>query len=260
MEGVIEIALKVVGVETVVLASVSEFGDLGSYAMLSRCCRAMQRQLAASMTVVRNHASGYFTYSPSPSGACSCCSGYGDDLRMCDLLGRRRCFPCDGCEELVCEHCVCLASFGSDGVEPTSWMCSGPHGPYDDDDLVYTVESVRSWLCEVVDAKMLAVYKDYNFDFFFRIITLSGQVVRDEQKRPCPVLHTSWKSSFDRVWQAVYHSTGGRIRQMVVGGTAVADGPNKSELRWSHLLTLSDARASSKVAPLQVTVLLRDWF
>ena len=36
MEGVIELSLKVVCVETVVLASVSELGDLASYAMVSQ--------------------------------------------------------------------------------------------------------------------------------------------------------------------------------------------------------------------------------
>ena len=255
MEGVIELALKVVGVATVVVASVSQFGDLGSYAMLSQSCRAMQWQLAASMTVVRNHASGYFIRSPLPFGACSNCSGYGDDLRGFDSLGRRRCFPCDCCEELVCEHCVCLASFGRDGVEPTSWVCFCLH---DDEDPLCTVESVRSWLCELADARMLGVYKDYDFEFFFQIITLSGEMVRDEQNRLCTVLHTSWKSSFDRVWDAVYYSTGGRIRQLVFGGTAVDD-YNRFGLRWSLLLTRSGARAFSKESPLQVTVLLRDW-
>ena len=72
-EGVIELVPMVVTVETVVLASVSEFGDLGSYAMLSQGCRAMQRQLAASMIVVRNHVRSYFVSNPVPFGACSCC-------------------------------------------------------------------------------------------------------------------------------------------------------------------------------------------
>ena len=39
----LELLPMAVTLETVVLASVSEFGDLGSYAMLSQGCRAMQR-------------------------------------------------------------------------------------------------------------------------------------------------------------------------------------------------------------------------
>ena len=255
IDGVIELVLKVIGVQTVVAASVSEFGDLGSYAMLSQSCRAMQSQLAASMTVVRNHASAYFIMSPSPSGACSNCSGYGDDLCGVDSLGRRRCFPCDGCEELVCEHCVCLASFGRDGVEPTSWVCTRLH---DDEVPVCTVESVRSWLFELADARMLVVYKDYDFDFWLQFITLSGEVVRDRRNRPCPVLISSWHSSFDQVWWAVYQCTRGRIRQMVFADVFVDDF-NNAGFRWSHFLTRPVARAFSKESPLQVTVLLRDW-
>ena len=84
-----------VTLETVVLASVSEFGDLGSYAMLSQGCRAMQRQLAASMIVIRNHERSYFVSNPVPLGVCSCCSGYGGDLDAADPLAGHMCFPCD---------------------------------------------------------------------------------------------------------------------------------------------------------------------
>ena len=241
--------------ETVLLAAVSEFGDLGSYVGLSQGCRAMQRQLAASMIVVRNHVRSYFVSNPVRLGVCSCCSGYGDDLDAAHPLGGRRCFPCDRCEELVCEHCVCLATFGGDGVEPTSWMCFG----HVDEDPVCTVEHVRSWLFELAADRLLDVYKEYDFDFFFQIITLSGEVVRDEQNRPCTVFYSSWCSSFDRVWNAVYHGTGGRIRQMVFGDISVDD-YNFFGFRWSHLLTRSGARAYGRESPLQVTVLLRDWF
>ena len=256
MEGVIELSLKVVCVETVVLASVSEFGDLASYAMVSQGCQAMQRQLAASMTVVRNHGSSYFVISPAPLGLCSCCSGYGDDLGAAYRLGGRRCFPCDLCAEAVCEHCVCLATFGGDGVHPTSWLCLGCHS---DEESVCTVEPIRSWLIDVVDGRMLDVYKDYDISFYFQIITLAGDDVCDEQKRPCNLLHSSWCSSFDRVWRAVYYATGGRIRQMVIAGFPV-DEVNLFGVRWSHLLTRSGARAYREESPLQVTVLLRDWF
>jgi hypothetical protein len=121
------------------------------------------------------------------------------------------------------------------------------------------VEPVRSWLFELADARLLAVYKDYDFDFFFQIITLSGEVVRNEQNRPCSVFVSSWHSSFDRVWTDVYYRTGGRIRQMVFGDISVDD-YNRFGFRWSHLLTRSGARAYCKESPLQVTVLLRGWF
>jgi len=256
MDGVIELVPMVVTVETVVLASVSEFGDLASYAMVSQGCRAMQRQLAASMIVVRNHSSCYFVSSPAPLGACSCCSGYGDDLGSAHRLGGRRCFPCDLCAEAVCEHCVCLASFGGYRVGPTSWVCFGFH---EDEDPVCTVESVRSWLIDVADGRMLDVYQDYDIEFYFHIITLAGDDVRDEQHRPCIGLPTSWCSSFARVWDAVYYATGGRIRQMVIGGISV-DEFNFLGCRWSHFLTRRGARSFVKESPLQVTVLLRDWF
>ena len=253
MEGVIELSLMVVCVETDVLASVSEFGDLVSYAMVSQGCQAMQRQLAASMTVVRNHNSSYFVISPAPLGSCSCCSGYGDDLGAAHRLGGRRCFPCDLCAEAVCEHCVCLATFGGDGVHPTLWWCFGCA------DSVCTVESVRSLLFDVVHDRMLDVYKDYDILFYLQIITLAGDDVCDEQKRPCNPLHSTWFSSFDRVWHVVYYATGGRIRQMVIAGISV-DEVNFFRVRWSHLLTRSGARAYREESPLQVTVLLGDWF
>ena len=245
-----------VTLETIVLASVSEFGDLRSYAMLSQGCRAMQRQLAASMIVVRNHGRLYFVISPTPHGMCAWCSGYGDDLDAADPLAGHRCFPCDLCEEAVCEHCVCLATFDSSGVKPTSWICFDSHG---ETEPLCTVEPVRSWLFELADDRMLKVYQDYDFVFFFELIALSGEVVRDEQKRPCSILISSWHSSFDRVWDAVYHCTGGRIRQMVFGDISVDDS-ERFGFRWSHFLSRPGARVYGRESPLQVTVLLRGWY
>ena len=254
-EGVLEMVPMAVTLETVVLASVSEFGDLRSYAMLSQGCRAMQRQLAASMIVVRNHGRLYFVISPTPHGMCAWCSGYGDDLDAADPLAGHRCFPCDLCEEAVCEHCVCLATFDSSGVKPTSWICFDSHG---ETEPLCTVEPVRSWLFELADDRMLKVYQDYGFFFFFQIITLSGEVVRDEQKRPCSILISSWHSSFDRVWDAVYRCTGGRIRQMVFGDISIGKSDGFG-FRWSHFLTRPGSRAYGRESPLQVTVLLRGW-
>jgi hypothetical protein len=239
-----------VTLQTVLLASVSEFGDLGSYVTLSQGSRVMRCQLAASMIVVRNHSSGYFV---RPIGACSLCSGYGDDLEVSHGLGDRRCFRCGLCGEAVCEHCVLLATFGGDAVQPTSWTCPGHVDP------VPTVESFRSWLFELADDRLLDVYKDYNFDFCMQFITLSGEVVRDEQNRPCSVLVSSWDSPFDQVWDVVYYCTGGRILQMLFGNVFVDD-TNKAGVRWSHFLTRPVARAHGEQSPLQVTVLLRGWF
>jgi hypothetical protein len=118
------------------------------------------------------------------------------------------------------------------------------------------VKPVRCWVFELADARMVDVYKDYDFDFFFQIITLSGEVVRNARNRSCCVLMSSWKSSFDRVWADVHHVTGGRIRQMVFGDISV-DNYNRFGFRWSHLLQRSDARAYSQESPLYVTVLLR---
>ena len=41
--------------ETVLLVSVTEFGDLRSQLFLSRACRSLQRVLASSMTLARNY-------------------------------------------------------------------------------------------------------------------------------------------------------------------------------------------------------------
>ena len=235
--------------ETGVVASVSEFGDLRSYAMLSQASSAMHRQLSASITVTRNHHGNYFLTSPPPIGLCSWCSGYGDDLAYAH---GSRCFSCDICREPACEHCVVLATFGVDSVEPTSWVCAGHRV---EEDPVCTVEPVRSWLFELADARMADVYRDYDFDFFFRIIALSGEVVRNEQHRPCSVLKSSWKSSFGRVWAAVHHGTGGRIRQMVFGDISL-DNHTRYGFQWSQFLQRSDARVCSEDSPLCVSVVL----
>ena len=112
---------------------------------------------------------------------------------------------------------------------------------------------------DVVHDRMLDAYKDYDILFYLQIITLAGDDVCDEQQRPCNPLHSTWFSSFDRVWHVVYYATGGRIRQMVIGGISV-DEFNFLGCRWSHFLTRRGARSFVKESPLQVTVLLRDWF
>ena len=230
--------------ETVLLAAVSEFGDLGSYLGLSQVCRDVYLQLAASMLVVRNHARCYFVM-PPPLGVCWCCSGYG--------LGECRGVECDSCGEAVCEDCVVLVAFGGNPLHSTSWTCLRC------DEGLDTVVSLRSWLMYLVDDRMLCVYNDYNFDFWLQLVTLSGEKVRDAQDRPSASLVTSWDLSFDLVWSAVYHGTGGRIRQMAFGDIVVDD-TNKSRFRWSHLLTRLVAREHGQQSPLRVMVLLRGWF
>ena len=247
--------------ETVVLASVSEFGDLRSYAMVSQASSGMHRQLSASITVVRNLEGNGFPSSSTPLGLCFWCSGFGDDL---GYAHGSKWFSCDLCQELVCEHCVVLASFGGDGVQPTSWVCARHRQEVDS---VCTVEPVRWWLFELVDARMQYVYMDYDFEFFFQIIALSGEVVRNDQDRPCAVLKSSWKSSFCRVWAAVHHGTGGRqLCALVFGDISINnrtryDGfqwsPAALEgFRWSRYMQRSDARACSEDSPLCVLVVL----
>ena len=244
--------------ETVVLVSVTEYGDLCSYAMLSRACRSSQRVLACSMTLARNYKTlTLVSIDQQPLGACSMCSGYGDDLTAVHSPGLRI-FPCDLCEDLVCEHCVVLAQFANGDVHPSRWRCSVAHEG-EEDDLVYTADAARSWLFDVADVRMRAVVNDFDFVFFIQIITLSGEVVRDEQQRPCPVIRTSWDSSFDRVWGCVYHATGGRILQMAIGDASVSDS-NRAGVRWTQFLTRCIARAYSRESPVQVTVVLRGWF
>ena len=75
------------------------------------------------------------------------------------------------------------------------------------------------------------------------------------------LVYTSW-DGFDRVWNAVYAKTGGRIRQMVLGplGLVVVDETSRLLTRWSHCLSRSEARASTQGSPHVVRVLLRDFF
>ena len=249
--GSLELVPLALTFDTVVLASVAEFGDLRSYVMLSQASSGMHRPLAASITVVRNQHRNYFLTSPTPLGLCSWCSGYGDDL---GYAHGSRCFSCDLCQESVCEHCVVLASFCGDGVQPITWVCAGHQS---EGDPVATVVPIRWWLfCDVVDARMQDVYRDYDFDFFFQIMALSGEVVRNELDCPCAVLKSSWKSSFRRVWAAVHHVTGGRLRQLVLEDMSFDNYSRYDGFRWSRYLEQSDARACSEDSPFHVSVVL----
>ena len=237
------------GPESVLLGANSEFGDLGSYVGLSQACRRMQRQLAASMIVVRNHHRGYFVDCPGPHLACSCCSGYGDDCIVRGGLCDRNFFLCVSCELRACEDCVSLARFDVDALHPSLWICRSCHSGFD------TVPSFRSWLVEVVDARMLAVYLDeFDFHFWVQFVTLSGEVLRDEHQTPCSALKYSWSSSVALAWLIVDHVSGGCVRQMVFG-TAVVDVINQSRLRWSDLVSRGVARSHEATSPLHVTVL-----
>ena len=88
-----------------------------------------------------------------------------------------------------------------------------------------------------------------------KLVTLSGEEVRDEQGRLVGCLYTRW-TRFEDVWFDVYHRTGGRIRQIVFGALAV-DEIAAGSLRWSSLLSRSEARKFSEESPYVVSVLLQ---
>ena len=210
----------------------------------------MQRQLAASMIVVCNHHSGYFVDSPEPPPACSCCSGYGDDRAVNRGLCDRTDFLCVLCELHACEDCVVLATFGGNSLHPTSWICCGCRAGFD------TVPTLRSWLFDVVGARMLRVYlEEYQFYLWVQFVTLSGEVLRDVFCSEVLVMKFLWGATLDLAWIIVDHASGGRLREMVFG-TVVVNATNKSRLLWSDLVSRFVARAHDRTSPLQVTVLL----
>ena len=137
------------------------------------------------------------------------------------------------------------------------YSCDGTEGS--DEEPFENVLSLRAWfVCERLDAKILRVLEDYDFGFYLKLLTLSGEEVRDEQGRLVGCLYTRW-TRFEDVWFNVYHSTGGRIRQMVFA-SLVVDEIGARSLRWSSFLSRSDARRCTLESPYAVSVLLRGWW
>ena len=110
------------------------------------------------------------------------------------------------------------------------WVCLG----CGTEEVFESIDSLKNWFCDEADLRIQRVVADYDFGFYVRLVALSGEEVRDEQRRPVGLVYASW-AWFDRVWAAVYAKTGGHVRQMVLG-FVVVDEASRRRTRWSHCL------------------------
>ena len=248
--------------ETFVQLSVSKFGDLGSYAALSRGARCWRLWMASSMVCIRTFRERRCVF--LSSRLCWFCSDLG--LPCGDIA------PCCLCGRTACEDCLAAADHralrGESSVSsPRSkrsrtsmlWVCTGCG-----DDLeprYHEVPSQRTWLLEALDSKVGGVLADYELGFWVRLVTLAGDEVLDERHAPVGLIHTRYPRRFDDVWADIYSRTGGRIRHIVCGllvvDSSIALGRG---VRWSDFLTRSQAKACDRDSPFVLHVLLRGWW
>ena len=232
--------------ETSVFVAISEFGDLLCYAALSRVSRFWHGQLSSSLECFLEFRRSLVC---DRFDVCRYCAAYG--------AGSDFAASCYFCECVTCEDCVAFAAFTVHPRRLQMWVCLS----CGTEEMFQSVDSLKGWFCDEADSRVWGVLADYNFGFYLRLVALSGDEVRDEQRLPVGLVYTSW-DGFDRVWDAVYAKTGGRIRQMVLGplGLVVVDETSRLLTRWSHCLSRSEARASTQGSPHVVRVLLRDFF
>ena len=247
-------AVLPVSLETLLLVSVSEFGDLGSYSSLSVASRVHRWHLAVSMHCLSVEVG---RIDARASGACYVCGELG--------LARHFASECDNCTAVACEDCVALAVVcGKRVLDPPapvgvrSWLCVWCVGSDDHADAP-TVPSLKT---SVVDGAWDIAHRvklDYDFGFFLRLVTLSGEEVVDERGRRVGSVYTHWGMGFERVWRSVYHYTGGRVRQLVLGARMV-DSDSLPGAKWSQFLSRSEARLCTRDSPYSLLVLLRGWW
>ena len=238
--------------ETFVFVSISEFGDLFCYAALSRVSRFWHGQFSSLLECFLEFRRSQLCQYCGPvdrSDACQYCAAYG--------AGSDFAAPCHFCECVTCEDCVAVAAFVVQPRRLKMWVCLG----CGTEELFQVVESLKGWFCDEAGFRIHRVLADYNFGFYLRLLALSGDEIRNEQRLPVGLVYTCW-DGFDRVWDAVYAKTGGRVRQMVLGplGLIVVDETSRLLMRWSHCLSRSEARGSTEGSPHVVRVLLRDFF
>ena len=112
---------------------------------------------------------------------------------------------------------------------------------------------------QVLDERVRLVMIDYKFHFYARLLVLSGEPVRDHVGQVVDLLVARWDQDFHEVWNDIYRLTGGLVRQMVLG-SAVVDETSKRGRKWSHFLGKAEARKCNEQTPLQLLVLLTDWW
>ena len=229
--------------EALLLVAATEFGDVPSYAALSRCSRPWYLQFAKLLHCLREQT--WSTCNRSRN-VCQFCWGVG--------------FPhgflveCGSCEYDTCQDCVVAGAFGVDRRRPSMWICVGcDYEPVAFD----TVPSLRMWYLDYVEEKLEHVYSEYNFGFWLKLVALSGEEVRDEQGRPVCLVYTLWLD-FARVWSRLRDATGWRICHAVVGQHAL-DETSFLHGRWSDWLERSEAEKCARESPFVVPVLLRGW-
>ena len=248
--------------DTFLLLAVSKFGDLGTYSSLSQASCLHGRHLAASLRYL------------------GVTAGRIDDARrrdachVCGKLGLARglASECGNCDEVACEDCVALASFSrkrsrdllgltADQLalyRPQIWICvwcARRGKAYVD---FPTVPSPKTWVCDEAAEVAYRVIVDYDFPFWLRLVSLSGEEVRDEEGRLRGMVCTRWIMDFEVLWRWIMGSTGGRALQFVLGGTVV-DSTSLRGAKWPQFLSRSQAKACTESSPLVVTVVLRGW-
>ena len=246
--------------DTSLVLSVSAFGDLRSYSQLSQVSCFHRRHLAASLHLLGVTANRLDDV--RSRRACHICGALG---LACGFAG-----ACGNCDRVTCADCVALASFSrkrridvlgtARDCGAVTWICV--HCVGDD---VYPLDcdfpTVMSLKTEVVDAAWdvaNGVIGDYDLPFWLRLVCLSGEEVRDEQRRSVGMVYTRWNTHFESLWRSVYFATGGRILQLVIGGSVV-DRTSLGSARWSRFLSRSQAESYTDLSPLAVTVVLRGW-
>lgn len=228
----------------VAMRHMSLMDNIQAWVVIGKTCRALHQQLSMVLTMMHNCHKRLFVKSgharPGPR-ACSTCGGY--SLQRCS----RRFHLCEDCDQPTCEDCVTLSKH--------SWQCVGC--PLENE--IPQCDSMRMWLIDELDEVMYDLYEKYDVKFDFNLITLAGEVVRDEQRRQVAPVHTSWASSFGCTWDSVYYYTRGRVQRMIIGNCMVTP-DNKHDLRWSDAISRTDVETGSMTYPLHVTVILRDWW
>ena len=116
------------------------------------------------------------------------------------------------------------------------------------------VPSLRQWLVWELDARIRRLIMEFDFRFFVIIVgALSGEVVRDERREPVAAFYTTWGQEWIRVWDHVYRTSGRRIPRIVLK-TVALDKTNVATMRWSRLLSRSDARRCTADSPYLLPV------
>ena len=235
--------------QSALLLTLSKFGDLRAYCSLSQASRLYVQHLATSLHCLRIEARQV--------------KGQGERFcYVCGELGLAHTFAskCNNCDDLVCEGCVASASFsrtGERGVfadrQPSSWICVWCVCDTEHEDLP-TVPSLKTWL--VTEAWDIAnrVIRHYDFPFYLRLVSLSGEDIVDTKRRRVGIVYAHWNNCVNTVWDSVFLKTGGRVRHLLLGARQI-DVHSSQHARWCHLLSSQEARLSTEESPLIMVVL-----